>query len=396
MPTPLESINGRTTRAEFGGTTETYQFEHWFHKEHPNKYPDAKLDLLFGDLKTGRFWTPLSLLDGPAKGGLQNPNDGRDALLRDYEQSRLVARTWTLDTFTKPERDTLVDLAINLALEPEHMTAPGHQRGHSTLLSHMVDKPGSIFANEITPDGRRRLINGAFWEELGYAVGGAALRVEDILTYHGSSLDTSLATHGILYLYDRNRNLTTNALEKIDIDMGGFSAQSLDKYLGFIEKVGREIALDGDPAVSDKYIDQLVMPYILALVEPSSEDNRDLRFGPQYDDDKSEYVTPTDSYHTRLQHPLVQQVLGRSKESRRVFGERLAGLLAAEPEVYGDVTLDIIEAIGEEISDKVLQATLNQVGEYEVSNIKYLLQTSKSRLKNRGLELLDSRRTPQE
>ena len=396
MSTPLESINGRTTRAEFGATTEADRFERWFHREHPTKFPDGKIDVIFGDLKAGNFWTPLTLLDGPAKGALQNRDSGRDALLRDYEQSRLVARTWTLDTFTKPERDTLVDLVINLALEPENMAGQGKQRGHSTLLSHMVDKPGSIFADEITPDGRRRLINGAFWEELGYAVEGAASRVEDILTYHGSELDPTLAASGVLHLYERNRNLTTYASEKIDIYMGGFSTQSLDTYLGFIEQVRREIALDGDPAVPDKYIDQLVTPYIIALVEPSSDDNSDLRFGPKYDDEKGEYVTPTDSYHARLQHPLVQRVLGRSEESRRAFGERLAGLLTAEPEIYGDVTLDVIEAIGGETSDKVLQTTLSEVGDYEVGNIKHLLQTSNSGLRNRGLELLSSRRTAQE
>lgn len=394
MPTPIESINGRTRRTEFEATAQADQFEHWFKKEHPGKFPDRRVDLLFGDLKAGRFWTPLSLLDGPAKGGLLNPYGAGNASEGAYEQARLEARTWTLDTFTKPEIDTLFDLVINLALEPERITAPGYQRGHSTLLSHMVDKPGSLFAAEVTPEGRRRLVNGAFWEELGYAVGGAPGRVNDILVNHASELDSSLAANGVLHLYGRNRNLTTIGREKIDIEMDGFSTKALDTYLGFIDKVAKEIAIDGEPAVLDETIDQLVTPYILAIIALDPENDSDLRFGPQYDDEKGEYVIPTDSYHARLQHPLVQQALVRSERNRRIFGDKLAGLLT-EPDVYGDVALDVIEAISAETSDKVLQVTLNQIGDFAIGEIEYLLNSSNSSLTDRGLELLGSR-TPQD
>ncbi len=388
MPTPIEAINGRTTRFEFETTAEAYRFEAWFNKQHPGKFPDGRIDMIFGDLKSGRFWAPLSLLDGPENRGLVDQNSGRNADQRVYDDLRRGTRRWTMDTFTKPELDAVVDIAINLALKPEYINAPGHERGHSILLSHMVDKPGSLFADEVTPEGRRRLVNGAFWEELGYAVGAASWRLNDILVNHGSELDPSLAADGIRHLYQRNRNLTTYDTEKVDMDMDKLPADTLDAYLGFIKKVAKEKDEEGEKAVSDEIVDQLLLPYILAVTEPDDENPYYLRFGPKYNFDTDEKTIPTDGYEQKLQDPIIQDSLARSGRNRRILGDRLADNVLSDPDIHTASSFKIIEAIGGEAGDKVLMEVLTKAGEYTSKrDIISIINGLGSPLTDRAIEL---------
>ncbi len=354
---------------------------------HPEGLRDERMVSLFSDLQRGFFWGVLTTLDGPANEGLTGL---RGQFAREpqqhYSQIRTDARAWTKQNFTEPNLNGLVDLTIDLAINPPAVKGrQGFVIGHSTLLRHMVDKPGSIFSDAVTDSFRQRLVNGAFWEELGTATNRRAF--EDILSNHSSDLNPAFATKG-LDLYQRNREMTTSSIVKIDMDMTRFPINALDTYMEFMTSLAARRLPDGQREIAAADLDGLLKPYILAVLAEDPSESYSLRFGPKYDTTADTIVTPVNGFPQRLNDPLVQESLARSKANQRAVAERLGNILLTS-HYNNDAALDVLAAIGGETGDQILQRIIKSIGsELDSANLQAVIDNSASSLKDRAEELL--------
>lgn len=357
---------------------------------HPEGLRDERTVSLFSDLQRGFFWGVLATLDGPANGDLTGL---RGQFAREpqqhYSQVRADARAWTKQNFTEPDLNELVDLTIDLAIHPPAVKGrQGFVIGHSTLLRHMVDKPGSIFSDAVTDSFRQRLVNGAFWEELGTATNRGAF--EDILSYHSSDLNPAFATKG-LDLYRRNREMTTSSADKIDMDMTHFSINALDTYMEFMTSLAVRRLPDGQREIAAADLDGLLKPYILAVLDENPSESYSLRFGPKYDMANATIVTPVNGFHQRLNDPLVQESLARSKANQRAVAERLRIILLNSGYNNG-AALDVLAAIGGNTGDLILQRIMRSIGSDVITrNLQDMIENGDSPLRDRAVNLLAAR-----
>ena len=310
------------------------------------------------DLQRGFFWGVLFQLDGPAKGELDGVfNERYDQSLEDpYERKRREAREWTAANFTTPELNDLMKVTVDLALNPPTTEGkPGYIRGHSSLLRHMIDKPGSIFEKGVTREGRIRLVNGAFWEELGD--GHAPGRLNDVLGNHSMDLSPEMAIDGILKLYSRNRKLNGG---DSPIDMRYFSDHALNAYVRFIKDLDGLKHKQGTvekPSIDPKIIDELLAPYLSAVLTQDAEDGFYLRFGPKYDFENDTVVTPANEIKERFADDLIQKSLARSEANQELVAQEIAWIFTSA-ELDGPQGFQVLEAIGGETAKKILAKVL--------------------------------------
>jgi len=301
---------------------------------HPTNPREDRFGTIFNDIKKGSFWGPMSILDGPAAGDLEDPNAlHRDRNPEEYQAKRQENRNWAQSTFTPAELYSLTGVLVELATEPDEAvvnTAPGYSRGHSTLLRHMVEKSGSIFTDFLAPEAPKILANGAFWEELGAAT--MPLRVEDVLRDHTGDLDPSLAAR-FIPLYERNRQHTTYSPDKLDADLRHFSTEGLLTYLKFIKGVAEHTDETGTKTVNSGTIDQLLTPFLLATLEVHPDDPDHLRYETRYSYDGMKEIRPSITYQEIFQDSLVQASIARSPITIGILGSRFGEMLA---EKWGD------------------------------------------------------------
>lgn len=349
---------------------------------------DPRMSGLLLDLQNGFFWGVLTALDGPTEEAstypTRKPVFGYKSA---FDQERHQARDWTREAFTAPELAELTDLTVDFALNPPAVKGKsGFLRGHSTLLRHMVDKPGSIFKDGVDEKGRKRLVNGAFWEELGDAAIPA--RVSNILLDHQESLDPAFAKQGIA-LYKRNRDANTAEAVKRNIDMDLFPEEALDRYVDFVAQVAAVKDEQGENAIDEATIDELLQPYMLAVLAPDEDDIYELRFGPHLDLETHATVTPLNGFNVRLANPLIQESLKRSPLNRIVVAERLGEILTS-PDGRTDTALDVIAVLGEELGDRILRTVIRtERNTTEATYLRMAIEQSYSPLKDRALAILD-------
>lgn len=346
---------------------DTGRFAVKYLRTHPERAQDPTIMTLFANLVAGDFWTPLSLLDGPANGTLYDPSGNKRFTPVDYDNLRAERRAWTAANFTGSELREMFDFITEHALNPTTTYGkPGFLRGHSTLLQHVVDKPGSIFADRISVKGRKTLVNGAFWEELGAA--SAPGVVNDILEDNSVYLDPKLAsTFGDTYR--RNRKDYKNA----QIDMQYFSEEALNKYIRFVEDIYRH----GDSSQAQVDVDDLVIPYLEAVMGPDEDDSFALRFGPKYDIDKGTITTPIYGVRERLADPFVQESLVRSESNRKAVARTVKGLLEAHDH-NPENGFYILDAIGGDIAHDITRRIVKGSSDYERRNLEHEAKGSKS------------------
>lgn len=302
----------------------------------PEKAQDPKMIDLLDSVTNGAFWRALAILDGPADGALQG-DFLHTYTESDYEERRKHARDWTSQNFKGNDLNKLFEIIQEQAVNPQTFYgAPGDIRGHSTLLAHVVDKEGSIFADKILPEDKKRFVNGAFWEELGY--GRTLSSLERVLEEHASELDPELVDEGIK-LYERNR-----AMGGHEANINRFSTPALDSYLDFVKRINDQKV---ELAIPDEIVDLLLKPYVKAVISPDFDDAAALRFGPKYDPVTEQEIIPVDSYIVRLQDPLVTEFLARSEESREFFADQLPD--------SSDLMLNIVEAIEGDAGEDILR-----------------------------------------
>lgn len=381
MPQPLERLVDGKDHTHYQGYSvhqEAGKFAVNYIGHHPERAQDTRMIALLKDLQAGASWGVLSLLDGPAEGDLQDPL--KPQTKEAYEARRKEAREWTAANFTTPELNDLMDTTIDLALNPPTIKGkPGFIRGHSLLLRHMVDKPGSIFANGVTKEGKVRLVNGAFWEELGDA--NAPGYLEDILTNHASDLNPEFAAKKGLELYQRNKQEVPTR----EINMQYFSTQALDNYLEFVRKLSNPENRDN---IAPDIIDELLTPYLMAILSPDPDDSWEFRFGEKYDIDKDTITRPANDLNLRLKDPLVQESLSRSSDNRDAVAAEL-GFDITNPSFNFTAALELINVIGGKPGEQILEKIIaDKKSDYEVGKLAYAMSQIPS-FRNRSTELFN-------
>lgn len=289
----------------------------------PNKAEDPSLAYFFEDLTKGRFWAVMSRVDGDPdyvyRGS--DPLSWRDP--DELERERRDKKNWAINNFTLSELQRIFDIYLEQALNAPEGTpenAPGSFRGQSIVYEQIINKPNSMFLDQITPELKKRLNNGRFWEELPQAIismnGGASVAVvSDVLENNYEALDVSFAAEGFKII-----NRGQNELGE-STDLTHLSERGLDNYLDFIRRID---ASKDDIGVTRKQVSSLIAPYVEVVLSTHKIDNESLRFGEVSIDDG--LIKPEKDYKERLEDPLVQDYI-ETEAVEKILTERLGGII---------------------------------------------------------------------
>jgi hypothetical protein len=264
---------------------------------------EQRLVSLVQDIETARFWGILSTIDGYWH---QTPNF--DGMMKEME----ATREWARSTFPHHHLEKLLNIVVNQALlRPYVNFAPGTQKPHVVLYEELVEKPGSMFARSVTPDLKRRLNNGRFWESLPEVTcsvnSGAAIRhVEEVLVHHYDALELSFVPKGLLMMKDVMGRMS---LEKIALRHIGDTG--IEKYQHLVGRIDQAGVADANA------VEELLVPYALAVL--SWDSDLDCPHFCGVDDDDGH----RGMFQLKLQSPVLQKYLARPKLQDRV-AEHLA------------------------------------------------------------------------
>ncbi len=283
------------------------QFMDSYYEQHPEAKDDLSVAWLFRDIKDGRFWGIMDRIDGQVSyEGI--PTFANGLPKSEWDQEREKSRTWAKENFTEEQLQDLFGIYMEMVFSAPEGTvfAPGSQRPFSIAHSQIVEKPGSMFADRISPQLRRRLNNGRFWEELADMRvginGGHSFRVVDnVLTKNYKDLDPTGTADGLKVLERVN-----GEGRKFDFDLRYLSDEALDRYADFVGRINTDRQALG---VSKQDIAKLVRPYFDEVIGPDFTDEESLRFDEHYDYDKNRNVKPKKDYKARLQDPIIQEYL---------------------------------------------------------------------------------------
>lgn len=304
-----------------------FEFKDAYFAKRPEKQGDKRLDGFFTDLTEGRFWSTLTRIDG-----------GTDSMYKqvgyNYVSNEEIAekvqeaRHWAIDNFTPQELVGIFDIYLDQAMNAPvgkvgQAKTPGSFKGNSTAYEQLVENKRSMFAEQVTPETSKILLNFRFWEELPDArVGinsGYSLRaLEDMFTNHADELDPEYAKEGFAVL-ERNRG---EYLKPIGIDLHFLSDSALDNYLEFVRKID---ARKDELGVTQNQVALLIKEYVDTLVATSPSDSESSRFEDHVDYDheteENDYVvTPAKKTLERFKDPLVQDYLSHP-DTRKSLAE---------------------------------------------------------------------------
>lgn len=280
----------------------------------------SPLELTLHNLASGSFWSVLYSIDGvnlPESGN--TPEEMRDK------------RTWTQANFTQQELQQLLDLSVRTAIIQDPKTAGQHGGnwgnlfGHSLLYRQFCETPESMFEDAVTPDVRKKLNNGRFWEEIGVMTAAyhyhAIEAVNGVLKNYPDDLDPNFAPRG-LEIFRRNRQAYN--LEQIRgghwIDLAYLQEPEVDQYIQFIGRIDQQADQLG-LGIGD--LEQLVAPYAKEVIsypddylEPGGE-----KYGELYS---------SKTFQERLQDGLVSKYLHWSSFTQKEVALKIAHLLDDE------------------------------------------------------------------
>lgn len=308
-----------------------FTFEHRYVQGHPQSAKDEKLKGFFTDLTDGRFWAVMSRIDGDTDraytqtAGIPSKIVTEDDIAR-YRKS---ARDWANTNFTPEEQDEIFDIYLDQALHAPvgriGGSAPGSQRGHSLAFEQLVENNHSKFADKVTPELKRELANGRFWEELHDAQVGlngmySLSAMQDLFTQHFDLLDPSFASKGFGILERRERDFRVTK----EADLEYLSDEAIDNYLEFVRGIDDQ---RDDLGITKNQISGLMKRYIGVLLSPDTWDHDySYRFGPHYNPDVDGEVTPEKGILVRFEDPLVQEYL-QEPQIRKMLMEQIEGEL---------------------------------------------------------------------
>jgi hypothetical protein len=258
---------------------------------------DQAIGALFADVQSGRFWGVLAWIDG-----------GFNEFRPDPEEKRQAAREWAHQNFTHYELQRLLDICVDTALiVPNQTSWPGTDKGHSILHRELVQKPDSMFREAVTPEFRRRLNNGRFWEEIPNMIVGVNGHlgyhiVDDVLTQDFDDLDVSFAPEGY-------EIFTRNYGEQMPFDIRFLSDTGVDRYAEYFSKVNRQ---RDELKLTPEQLAHLVRPYATVILETQGDD-----YDPRFEKNGER------SYIQRLQEPLVVEYATESELVRSSMAKAL-------------------------------------------------------------------------
>lgn len=276
------------------------------------------------DLLVGRFWGALDKVDGMKPSKSEYPF----LIPRDIKKERNEEkRTWAKENFSPYELGKILNLVVNQAfLRPYETSLLGTQKRHSILYEELIEKEGSMFAEAVTDEFRRRLNNGRFWEELPDTVtylndGRSIYLVRDVLENHFEDLDVDFAvSHGLELMASANHN---KKLSSINLKYIGEPA--LARYAKFLSMI------DEHEQTTTDTIEELFSPYLTTVLD------WDIDFDSPYYDGQIDFdEIQRGTYQEKLQVPIVQKYLAESKKMRDVVAGILANGINNEiPNHYG-------------------------------------------------------------
>lgn len=265
------------------------------------KVIDLKLGSLFDDLQSGRFWGPLSQING-----YFNPFDEHNEI----SEQRLEKHKWAKKTFSQRQLQNIVQLCVDSALtrRKEESNWPGTKRPHSLLYNNLIANPDSMFGNMVTPEFVRRLNNGRFWEEIPNMSPGSRTFseqiVQDVLLNHYEELDAFFAPYG-LDLFESNRN---GRHDGFGIDR--LKKPAIRRYGEFVEMLDSK---KDELKITEEQLAPVVRPFVTSV------------FGEKYDKyDEGQAKYDRQEVKSRLNKPFVQKYLDDSPLVNRAVRDSIA------------------------------------------------------------------------
>lgn len=255
-----------------------------------DKVIDIQLGTLFHDLQSGRFWGPLSMINGS-----YNPYDPEG---NHTHEKRLLRQEWAKANFSERQLQEIVQICVDSALtrRKEVTGRPGTTKPHSLLYDNLVANPDSMFGDMLTPEFVARLNNGRFWEEIpnmiswvDYNYGTAT--VQDVLLHHFEDLDPSFAPYG-LDLFESNHSGSGDFFE-----LHHLTSLAIRRYGQFVGKVDSR---KDEFGITTEQLAPVVRPYATSVFAPDFQNGGEQ---PRYGDR---------TVARRLRQPLVQRYLVES------------------------------------------------------------------------------------
>ncbi len=332
-------------------------------KNGENKVVDAQQGYLALDLLNARFWGTLARVDGRT----YEPNASILAVLpkkEDLVRENAEKRAWAKNTFSYPELEDILNIAVNQALLRPIKTAwPGTYRGHSILYRELVEKEGSMFAEAVTPDFRILLNNGRFWEELSEASRGCNSGyglhvVHDVLEQHFDDLNPTFAAQGLELVTSKYEAVGGRKVEDAfaSADLESMNEKAIEHYILFLEKI------NAGKHIPKKTIETLLKPYLKAVLAFDTEYDR-----PYFHGRKDEHVeTPRGYFAEKLKAPIVQEYCMNSvimqKHIAEIFRERIT--YQPQNNGYGNFVKKVLENVPEPkaIMNYLLQGLVSSAG----------------------------------
>lgn len=329
-PEHLQSQNA----AKEGSLSKAESFRDTYPENHPSRVNDLSLEPFFKDLTSGRFWTVMSTIDGDPDYVYRGTNPSSWIDPDELERVRREKRNWAIETFTPNELQQIFDIYLDQAFSAPKGTpvnAPGSYRGHSIVYEQIVNKPESMFADQITPELRKRLNNGRFWEELpktAFSINGgqSTAVVREVLENNYEDLDISFTPEGFNIL-----NRSQGNIEE-DTDLSYLSDTAVNNYLDFVRRINENKESIG---VTNEQVSYLVASYVEVVLSEHYIDSQSLRFAEAINDE-GEVVKPDKNYRERLEDPLVQEYI-ETEAVERILINRLPYIIGMPTHYAGEI-----------------------------------------------------------
>ena len=227
-----------------------------------NRSLEPKEASLLEDMLTARFWGTLGKVDGFTYNGhdliIFNPSETE----REYKEQAIKTREWAQQAFGPYQLNKILNIAVNQALtRPFDNARPGTYRAHAILYRELVEKESSLFAEAVTPDFKKRLNNGRFWEELPDVCpglnGGMGIRVVyDVLMNHFEDLEAGFAPEGLALMSLEIENKKSLG----DLSLHLLGEEAMSKYVSFVRKI------DESNAIRSVDVELLLQPYLSTVL----------------------------------------------------------------------------------------------------------------------------------
>lgn len=206
-----------------------------------------------GDIEYHVFWHVLNFIDG--------------SFIKD-RGDRISAQSEARECFDSEQTQELFTFAVNAALYTDKTGKPGYEKGKTILFERVADDSGSRFSRVITPEFRKILVNGVFWENLigfNWYSHSEMYRVENVLLRNFSDLSIAFAPAGLANMKKRTMGPIDLVFGNVGIgdqDEEMISEVAVEQFFRFMTELD---AHRTDLGISRDDMKMLMKPYIEAV-----------------------------------------------------------------------------------------------------------------------------------